>query len=249
VVLVAHGSRDPRAEAAVGELAAAVQALLSGLTVSVAYLDFTQPSVGEALRGLAADGHSAVVAVPLLFAPGYHVQVDLPAAIAEVRAGGTSLDVAVAAPLGSAPEPGEPDLLLDALDCRLAEAAGRIGSDGVVLASAGSSDPRARAAIEGIARRWAARRGGPVLTAYATSGDRTVAEAIEQLRDRGCRTVAVSGLFLAPGRLPEAVRRSAVAAGAVVAEPLRATPALVRLMASRALARPVSVTPELARLA
>jgi sirohydrochlorin ferrochelatase len=248
VLLVAHGSRDPRAEAVVDELAAAVQALLSGLTVSVAYLDFTSPSVGEALRGLAAEGHRAVVAVPLLFAPGYHVQVDLPAAIAEVRAGGTSLDVAVAAPLGSAPEPGEPDMLLDGLDLRLAEAAGATGYDGVVLASAGSSDPNARSAVEDIARRWAARRGRPVLAAAATSGHRTVPEAIEQLRDQGCRAVAVSGLFMAPGRLPEAVRRSALAAGAVVvAEPLRATSALVSLIGARTVAR--TARTELATLA
>ncbi len=238
VLLVAHGSRDPRAEAAVRDLAAAVQALLSGVTVAVAYLDFTAPSVGAALRGLADEGYDDVVAVPLLFTPGYHVQVDLPAAIAEVRAGGTALDVTVAAPLGSAPELGEPDRLLDALDRRLAEAAGATAYDGVVLASAGSSDPNARVAVEDIARRWADRRGDPVVAAAATSGDRTVAEAIEQLRARGCRAVAVSGLFIAPGRLPEAVRRSALTAGALVsAEPLRATSALVSLIGDRAVAR------------
>jgi sirohydrochlorin ferrochelatase len=231
----------------VAELSAAVQALLSGVTVSVAYLDFTRPTVGDAVRGLAAEGHAAVVAVPLLFTPGYHVQVDLPAAIAEVRAGGTSLDVAIAAPLGVAPGPGEPDLLLDALDSRLADAAGATGYDGVVLASAGSSDPRARAVVEDVAQRWSARRGGPVLAAYATSGGRTVVEAIEQLHGQGCRAVAVSGLFLAPGRLPEAVRRSALAGGAVViAEPLRATRALVSLIGVRAVAR--SARRELARL-
>lgn len=247
MLLVAHGSRDPRAELAVRELSAAVQARLSGVTVRVAYLDFTSPSVGQALKALAEDGYADVVAVPLLFAPGYHVQVDLPAAIAEVRAGGTSMDVAIAAPLGSAPEAGRPDLLLDALEDRLAEVTGSAGVDGIVLASAGSSDAGARAAIETVAQRWAVRRGTPVRAAYATAGGRTVAEAIGQLRDEGCRSVAVSGLFLAPGRLPEVVRRSALDAHAVVAEPLRAADALVRLVAARAVTRAVSLTPELSR--
>ena len=152
---------------------------------------------------------------------------------------------------GRRPEPGRSDLLLDALADRLAEVSGSAGVDGIVLASAGSSDPAARAAIEGVARRWAVRRGSPVRAAYATAGGRTVAEAVGQLRDEGCMAVAVSGLFLAPGRLPEVVRRSALEAGALVAEPLRAADALVRLVAARAVtrtvSRTVSGTPELSR--
>jgi sirohydrochlorin ferrochelatase len=123
VLLVAHGSRDPRAAGIVAALADAVRPVLAagrtGQRVAVAHLDFTEPSVGTALRGLAAEGATEVVVVPLLFAPGYHLRVDLPAAVAEVRVGRPDLAVSIAEPLGAEPDPGEPDLLLDALAARV----------------------------------------------------------------------------------------------------------------------------------
>jgi sirohydrochlorin ferrochelatase len=266
VLLVSHGSRDRRAAIVVGQLAASVRAQLPGQRVAVAHLDFTEPSVAEGLVELAAEGARDVVVVPLLFAPGYHVRVDLPAAVAEVRAGLPWLSVTIAESLGAALPDGEPDLLLDALEACLAEApdlswpsspgsAARNGGsepglggqtrsgrprqpgsyDAVVLASAGSSDPLARQAIEAVARRWADRLGRPVIPAYATAAQPTVAAAIGRLRDQGFARVAVSGLFIAPGRLPEAVRRSATEAGAVaVADPLGADAQLVRLLSQRA---------------
>ena len=245
VLLVAHGSRNPGAELVVDELADAVRRELPGRAVAVAYLDFTAPSVGEALRVLVAGGVREVVAVPLLFAPGYHLRVDLPAAIAEVRAGHPGLTVVVAPVLGQAPGAGEPDRLLDALESRLegpappgapgAPASRRAdGCDAVVLASAGSSDPAARTAVEDLADRWAQRSGRPVLSAYATGCGPTVAEAIAELRSRGLQRVAVASLFLAPGRLPEVVRAAAVESGAVaVSGPIGADPGLVELVVRR----------------
>jgi sirohydrochlorin ferrochelatase len=231
VLLVAHGSRNPAAEVVVREIAALVRAGLPGREVAVAYLDFSRPTVGEALRELADAGVGAVVAVPLLFAPGYHLRVDLPAAIAEVRVGRPWLDVVIAPPLGAAPAAGDPDLLLAALMTQLAPP---VRYDAVVLASAGSSDPLACAAIEDIAARWSDRVGRPVVSAYATACGPTVSEAIDQLQSRGYEHVAVSGLFIAPGRLPEAVRRTAVESGAVaVTGPIGADPRLTALIARR----------------
>ena len=106
--------------------------------------------------------------------------------------------------------------------------------DAVVLASAGSSDPHAHAAIEDVAARWSDRIGRPVVSAFATACGPTVSEAIDQLRSRGFELIAVSGLFLAPGRLPEAVRRTAIESGAIaVTGPFGADPRLVRLIARR----------------
>jgi sirohydrochlorin ferrochelatase len=238
VLLVAHGSRDPRAAATVTGLVAAVRVRLPRARVEVAYLDFTAPSVGAALAALADGGVREVTVVPLLFAPGYHLRVDLPSAVAEVRAAREWLSVSIAEPLGTDPEPGSADLLVDALSLRLRET-GR-GYDALVLASAGSSDEGARSVVAQVAARLARPAGRPVVPAYATAAGPTVEEAVARLHDQGYARVAVSGLFIAPGRLPEAVRRSAEIAGAaVVAEPLGVRPELVELIAQRtAVARP-----------
>jgi sirohydrochlorin ferrochelatase len=236
VLLVAHGSRDPRAAGVVAALARAVRHQLAadrtGERVAVAHLDFTEPSVGTALRELASGGATEVVVVPLLFAPGYHLRVDLPAAVAEVRAGRPDLVVSIAEPLGAEPDAGAPDLLLDALTARLPEPVRRY--DALVLASVGSAEPLSRQAVEAVASRWSRRLGRPVTSAFATGVGSRVDVAVARLRAQGAERVAVSGLFLAPGRLPEAVRRTAIEAGASVAEPLGADPRLVQLVARRA---------------
>ena len=159
--------------------------------MAVAYLDFSEPSVGAALTELAADGWRDVVVVPLLFAPGYHLRVDLPAAVAEVRAGLPWLSVSIAEPLAVAAAPGRAGPAASTRSRPGSPLSGD-GYDGVVLASAGSSDPSARAAVQDVAQRWERRTGLPVVPAYATAAGPRVAEAVELLRAQGAQRVAVS---------------------------------------------------------
>src|ERR1019366_3077604 len=97
VLLLSHGSRDPRAEYVIGELVSAVAAG-TGITVRAARLDFAAPTPAVALRRLAADGFTSVRVVPLLFMPGYHLTHDVPFAVA---ASGVSerMNLSVAPPL------------------------------------------------------------------------------------------------------------------------------------------------------
>ncbi|MEU8189408.1 sirohydrochlorin chelatase, partial [Micromonospora carbonacea] len=142
VVLVAHGSRDPRAAEATRALARAVAAARPGVAVSASWLDHTDPGPTEALRSLAAAGHPRAVLVPLLLTAAYHRRVDVPAAVAAARESGPPIDVRVSDVLG--PADGVVDgALLAGLRRRLAEAdPGRF--DALVLAAAGTRDPRAR---------------------------------------------------------------------------------------------------------
>ena len=91
LLLLSHGSRDPRAAVVVEELVQAL-ALRSGLPVRPCHLDFTDPAPDVALRQMAADGFTSVRVVPLLFTPGYHVTHDVPGRSrpAASRAGWTS---------------------------------------------------------------------------------------------------------------------------------------------------------------
>lgn len=227
VLLLSHGSRDPRAAAVVDDLLRAV-ARRSGLTVRACHLDFTDPTPDVALRQMAADGFTSARVVPLLFTPGYHVTHDVPES---VEASGVTrrLDVSVAPALVS-DDVSSRALLLRALGDRLAEAYDG-HPDALVLASAGSGSARARSAAEGIGRDLAAAHGVPVVAAFASAAAPSTADALQALRDGGARNPAVASLFVAPGRLPDSVARAA--AGVPVAEPLGDTKAFVDLLLLR----------------
>ena len=81
VLLVSHGSRDPRAQQTTALLESALAARLSGVQVRTAFLDFASPTSESALRALNDDGYQSIRIVPLLFTPGYHLTHDVPEAV------------------------------------------------------------------------------------------------------------------------------------------------------------------------
>ncbi|MGW0366971.1 sirohydrochlorin chelatase [Streptomyces sp. NPDC002990] len=235
LLVIAHGSRDPRHAATVHALTGRARALRPGLRVETAFLDFNSPTVGQALSALYLSGVREVVALPLLLTRAFHAKSDIPAALAESTARLPGLSVRVADVLGPSP------LLLSALELRLAEA-GITPADrattAVVLASAGSTDPEAIAAIAETAREW--RRTGwcAVRPAFASgafpAGFSRTQDAVRALRAEGFRRVAVAPYVIAPGRLPDRIAAGAQAAGAdVVAGVLGAAPELARLLLRR----------------
>ncbi|WTT05916.1 sirohydrochlorin chelatase [Streptomyces sp. NBC_00090] len=225
LVAVGHGSRDPRARAALSRLLDRVRELRPGLDVRLAHIELNAPLLDDTLAGLAAEGRDAVL-VPLLFAPGHHVTHDLPAAVAAAP----GLRARVAAPLGAHP------LLVEALADRLTQAGwspedGTSRATGVVLASAGSRDPRSGAEIRRIAALLGERLGGvPVLPAYASAAAPTVPEAVRALAAGGRHRIAVASCFTAPGLF---ATRAAAHAPWIAAAPLGAHPALARLVLHR----------------
>ncbi|MFF2081480.1 sirohydrochlorin chelatase [Kitasatospora sp. NPDC058162] len=223
LLLIAHGSRDPRHAATVAALVREVRAQRPALEVATAYLDHCAPRIPQ-MVGRLADA----VAVPLLLNRAFHAKHDIPAAL---RAAGAGLPVADV--LGPSP------LLLAALDRRLAaagldvrSAAVRAGT-GVVLAAAGSSDPAADAATRRVAAEWRRTRGwAAVEVAYASAAGPRVPDALAALRAAGAGRTAVAPYLLAPGRLPD--RIAAAAAGAdLVADVLGAAPELAALLLER----------------
>lgn len=232
LVVVAHGSRDPRHAATVAALCARVRELRPGLRVEAGHLDFNAPSVPRLLERLHAEGADDVVALPLLLSRAFHAKSDIPAVLREVTARLPRLHVRQAAVLGPHP------LLVRALERRLREAG--LGPDehrttGVVLASAGSSDPEANAVIAHTAREW--RRTAEwcaVRPAFASASSPRTADAVRGLRAAGVERVAVAPYVIAPGRLPDRIRAGALEAGADVLAPvLGASDDLATLIALR----------------
>jgi sirohydrochlorin ferrochelatase len=261
VVLVAHGSRDPRAAASTSSLALAVQRARPEWTVRASYLDHAGPRPLDVLAAL--PGPRAVL-VPLLLTAAYHGRVDRPAVIREAAA---LLPIRVTATdvLG----PASP-LLLAAVSHRLlapvpsrsrpsrsgpsvadlsvagsgagglgvaGPGVGGLGADGldaVVLAAAGTRDAVARQTVADAAVALGERLGLRTAVAYASGPGPRADEAVSGLRAAGARRVGMAAYFLAPGLLYDASVDAARSAGAVaIAEPLGDAPELVRLIGAR----------------
>ncbi|MEU7776536.1 sirohydrochlorin chelatase [Micromonospora parva] len=262
VVLVAHGSRDPRAADATRALARAVSAARPGTPVWASWLDHTEPGPTELLRQLAVAGHRRAVLVPLLLTAAYHHRVDIPAAVAAATRSGPPLAVRVTDVLGPADDTPDPALLaglcrrlgetwpdgstasrrggLDASRRGSLDASRRGRFDALVLAAAGTRDARARRSVGRVADALGVEFGVPCRVAYASAAPPAAGVAVSRLRASGARRVAVSAYFLAPGLFHDAVAEAAGAAGAVaVAAPLTDAPELVELVLRRVDDRPV----------
>jgi sirohydrochlorin ferrochelatase len=235
VVLVAHGSRDPRAAASTEALARAVAGAQPWWDVHASYLDHAGPRPLDVLAWLSAAGHRRAVLVPLLLTAAFHGRVDVPGAVAAARADGVRLTVDVTEVLG--PRDRRVDRwLLQALRRRLTEpsaqsrAAGSSpggGFDAVVLAAAGTRDPGARAGVDRVAGALGASLGVPGVAAYASAAAPDPGAAVGRLRAAGARRVGVAAYFLAPGLLYDAAMAVAAEAGAVAcAAPLGDLPEL-----------------------
>ncbi|WP_405977991.1 sirohydrochlorin chelatase [Streptomyces sp. NBC_00158] len=233
LLVIAHGSRDPRHAATVHALVGRARSLRPGLRVETAFLDFNGPTVSQALASLYLSGVREVVALPLLLTRAFHAKADIPAVLAESAVRLPDLSVRVADVLGPHP------LLVASLERRLAEAGiGLTPADrattGVVLASAGSTDPEAIAVIAEIAREWRHTGWCAVRPAFASAALPRTEDAVRALRAEGVRRVAVAPYVIAPGFLPDRIAAGAGAAGAdVIAPVLGATPELARLLLHR----------------
>lgn len=216
LVACAHGTREPAGRRVVGSLVAALRAARPGLASEVAFVDVQPPRVGEAVRQVCSRGHRAVV-VPLLLSGGYHVHVDIAAAVA-------GHDALAARPLG--PD----DRLAAMLRDRLRES-GATPRDAVVLAAAGSSDQRASADVEqvrsAVQRDWE----GPITVGYGAKAVPTIAQAVSSARtEHPGRRVAVAAYLLAPGFFYDKLLSSGAD---LVTAPLGADPRLVRVVLDR----------------
>lgn len=229
LLLVAHGSRDPRHAATVRALTRRIRSTRPGLRVGTAFLDFDSPSVQGELARMADGGAQAAVVQPLLLSRAFHAKHDLPGAL---RRSPAPLAVRQGGVLGPHP------LLTAALERRLSEAGlgpHERATTGVVLAAAGTTDPDAAAVLAGIARTWQGGGWSAVRPAFASAGlfPRTE-DAVRALRAEGVRRVAVAPYLLAPGRLPDRIAAGAAAAGAdVLGGVLGDAPELARLVLLR----------------
>lgn len=245
VVLLGHGSRDPRHADTIRSIATALNQRSHRATVGAAFLDLCPPTLAEAVTDLGAfvdqggertyADDDTIIVVPMLLTAAFHASVDVPAAVAAAQEARPGVRFLVADVLGPAPD------LVAAMERRLREAG--VDRDdpatGVLLVAAGSSDDGARAAVALVARDWLGDDGRGAHAFCAGAGP-TVDEAVRSLVARGATRVAVAPYLLAAGVLPDRAFDAARSTGAelgvevVVAAPLGDAPELLDLVPERA---------------
>jgi sirohydrochlorin ferrochelatase len=218
IVLVAHGSPDPRSPEAVRAIARAAGA-------DAGFLEFNEPHPVEVLRGLADTGIGAAVALPLLLTDAYHSRTDLPDVAKRAEESRPGFAVAVARPVG---------------DLSLAKALVRdlpFGIDGLVVCAAGTRVDEGRAHVAAVAAEAGRLLGVPAGPGFASGPGPKAGETVEALKAQGAQRIAAVCYFIAPGLLCDTAIASAREAGVVhVGEPLGTAPELIDLIAKRAAA-------------
>ena len=217
LILVAHGTRRPGGVAMIGDLAAQVSSLLDR-TVQLAFVDVLGPTPSELLSSVAAGNRRAIV-VPAFLSRGYHVRTDLPA---HVAASGHP-NVIVTPALGPSGE-------IARIVAQQLVKSGWHPGDSVILAAAGTSDPRARSDLYTTATLLSALTGSRVSLGFAATGDPHVHEAVANARRRGARRVVVASYLLADGLFQQRLRASGAD---LVTEVLGTHAGLARLIANR----------------
>ena len=217
LLLVAHGSRDPRFADTAHRVRRAVSARLPGVDVGLSFLDLNEPLVSDSLSKL----ERPCTVVPLLLAPGYHSEIDLPEIVANSPAANSVATTGVVGRYS----------LTAALADRLTQA-GLRGDDGIILTAVGSRNPAAERLIRRRGVELSTKLHRPVDVVFATQlgvGDIRLRTAVRRLHTAGARRIVLSPYFLAAGLLTERVEAALerLCPDSLVAGPIGTHPALI----------------------
>jgi sirohydrochlorin cobaltochelatase len=102
LVLFAHGSRE-REWARPFEQLAAKLSRQTDAAVRLAYLELMQPTLGDAISALIAEGAKSIRIVPLFLGQGAHAKHDLPRLAAAAREQHPGAAITLEPPIGEQP--------------------------------------------------------------------------------------------------------------------------------------------------
>ncbi len=185
VILLAHGSPDPRHRAGVERLVRRIESLTTAREsrelVAVAYLDHHPPCVTDVVAALADRGVREAIVVPLLVTAGFHARVDVTSAVSEIHEGTPGCEVSLAEPFATS------SYFSDAI-AELIERAGVPDDElaGVLVLGAGAKNPTALAPFERAAGVVSHAHNYFAFAAFI-DGDPSPAKAESALINAGCR--------------------------------------------------------------
>ena len=218
VILVGHGSLRSGAGAAMLRLAERAQAAKIAPIVRAGFLNYSRPTFDETLARCVECGASEVIVQPYFLVPGKFVREDLVRLAEAGQQAYPWLSIRVAEPFGDHPALARL-LLKRALEADylaanphilhqprpLEAGAGwrplhQLHSTGLLIMAHGSPHSESNAPIYGIAKRVQAyRRYAAVTVCFMDLNQPSIAEAIDDLAERGIRQIIATPYFLQLG--------------------------------------------------
>ncbi|HEY6674955.1 MAG TPA: sirohydrochlorin chelatase [Rubrobacteraceae bacterium] len=202
LLIVGHGSRDPRGAEEFHELVSLVRDH-APMPVEGGFIELSRPPISECVNNLRERGAREVSAVPLMLLAAGHAKDDVPATLVREKLTHPDLDFHYGRALGIRPE------LLELMDERISAVVPEEEKEGtaVLIVSRGSSDPDANSDLAKMARLFFEGRPYPLVeTAFVSLAPPSVTEALERCRRLGAGRVAVFSYFLFTGVLEERIR-------------------------------------------
>jgi sirohydrochlorin cobaltochelatase len=202
LLIVGHGSREPRGAREFHDLVGLVRRRNPSLTVEGGFIELSRPPISECVDRLANGGTKNVAAVPLMLLAAGHAKDDIPATLAREKVDHPEMSFRYGRALGIRPE------LLQLMDERISDAVSgnEKGDTAVLVVGRGSSDPDANSDLSKIARLFYEGRPYPLVeSAYVSMTPPDVAEGLGRCRRLGATRVVVFSYFLFTGALEERI--------------------------------------------
>jgi sirohydrochlorin cobaltochelatase len=203
LLVVGHGSRDPRGAREFHELVGLVRRRNPSLVVEGGFIELSRPPISECVDRLAERGTRNVAAVPLMLLAAGHAKDDIPATLVREKMSHPTISFSYGRALGIRPE------LLELMDERVSAVVSEEEKEetAVLIVGRGSSDPDANSDLFKIARLFYEGRPYPVVEgAYVSMTPPDVADGLERCRRLGAKRVVVFSYFLFTGVLEERIR-------------------------------------------
>jgi sirohydrochlorin cobaltochelatase len=203
LLVVGHGSRDPRGAREFHELVALVRERDPALAVEGGFIELSRPPISECVSRLVDNGTRRIAAVPLMLLAAGHAKDDIPATLMREKTSHPGIDFGYGRALGIRPE------LLELMDERISAAVPEEEREetAILVVGRGSSDPDANSDLAKISRLFYEGRSYlTVETAYVSMTPPNVSEGLERLKKLGARRIAVFSYFLFTGVLEERIR-------------------------------------------
>ena len=103
ILLIAHGSREAKANAELHELGGRLEGVLGRGRVYPCFLEIEGPTIQEAFRAAMANGARRMIAFPFFLSTGVHVRKDIPEILADCLRETEGISVSITPALGPDP--------------------------------------------------------------------------------------------------------------------------------------------------